>query len=708
MGCAAVSFSSAHTAFANASADAVAQAEHLFQTRSFDSAFEKFKSIQADAYASPADLALSRCRLGIIYSIRDEQKQARNHLELSLSSNALQAPFVPLCYYALVQIYVMDKSFSEARSLMQRYPDPVFPAQYKARVFAIGVEVARQLKDLESEVAYLERLARVMERAGLDKVDLKILGDWSISLADIKKRLGEAQKPASEPTPVAQQSAPAEKLEDKSAVPVNTAKAPEITEAAPSSTLSIKASTPAASSQVQSEVQNGPLSRDILSALRAMRDGQLDVAASEAREPKPTLTSEKLLAGHLQLEQVRERAENLLKDDPRHMRIGLILPRGTGTIARLQLRALKGVSAFLNSRAVKDVDYQVFVRTVANDSGASEQAAVELILKDKVHAIVGPFHGAQTAGALTTAAFLGVPLYALGPATAAREFDSNFNIRMGTLANSQARAQVEFLKQQNRKSVAILSPTDGYGVEMSKAFEAVCKAEGLQIQRIEFVDEYADVFQEPVKALLGPQDGKNRGPEYAKLVAEARKKAAQEKRKFDPSAIKAPANVPFSALFVPDSLDRARLVANTFAFFDARNVRYLGDRTWQEAGGRQSIADQFLNGARVPVAKAGAFLPFLRRELAAGESVLDIERQAFDSLLLTRTAHYKAGGNNPAKLARALQAADFLADGAGKYGPVDASGEPSLQFDISQYHNGSVLSPNTNPESFSSVEDHAQ
>ncbi len=687
-------FLSPSRSYAASGSDAASQAEHLFQTRNFDTAFDKFKAIQADPYASPADLALARCRLGIIYSIRDDQRQARSQLELALSSNALNESVSPLCYYALVQIYVIDKSYAEARSLMQRYPDPVFPVQYKSRVFALGVEVARQLRDLEFEVSQLERLLRVMERGEIDSVDLKILGDWKITVAQVKQRLGDARKPPAQPTPAPTQP-------------------PVVTEATPkptnnSSTVKDQTAEVPASQTPPSASSGSAFVRDGLTALRAFREGRLEAAARELAEVKTTQSSQPQWVSKLQIDQLRERAESLAKDDPRHMRFGVILPRGSGMFMRLQLRALKGISAFLNSRAAKDVEYQVYVKTVANDAGASERAALELILNDKVHAIIGPFHGAQVVGAAAAASFFGVPLYALGPVTSAQEYDPNFIVRMGTLAQSQARAQVQFLKRNNRKTVAIMSPADGYGVEMAKAFEAACKSEGLQIQRVEFVDEFAEIFQEPVKSLLGPQDGKSRGPEYWKLVAEARKKAAQEKRKFDPSSIKAPAVVPFNALFVPDSLDRVRLIANTFAFFDARTIRFLGDRTWQEAGGRQSVADQFLNGARVPVPKSGSFLPFLRRELSAGESVLDIERQAFDSLLLARTAHYKSGGNNPAKLVLAMQEKDFAADGASKYGPLEESGEPQIQFEISQYYNGSVLSPNTNTDALDAVQNSAE
>ena len=93
----------AMSAFANS--PALNDAENLFQLREFDSAFERFRAVQLDPYSAPADLALARCRMGIIYSIRDQQKQARQQLELALSSNALASSvtplfaFMPLCKF---------------------------------------------------------------------------------------------------------------------------------------------------------------------------------------------------------------------------------------------------------------------------------------------------------------------------------------------------------------------------------------------------------------------------------------------------------------------------------------------------------------------------------------------------------------------------------------------------------------------------------
>ena len=657
---------------ARASSDALNQAEHLFQVRNFDAAFLKFKEVQADPYAAAADLALSRCRMGIIYSIRDDQKQARHQLELAMNSSSLPTSVGPLCFYALAQIYVIDKSYADARELLRKHPNPAFPALYKARVYALGSEVGRNLGDLLFEITQLERLIKTMEIGSIATVDLKILGDWSITKAQAQQRLAEVRKAKEAP------------FIKKSAADVSEVTTPGSTENPRDVEGQISGSA------VKTEPQSQEIQQDLFSAFRHFRSGQLQSANSDLKEQGGTLLQK--FNPEIPLELIKLRADSLIKDDPRTVRVGLLLPLGIGVFSRLQLRALKGVSAFLSSRAARDVDYQVFVKTVGNDAGSAEEATTSLILTDKVHVIVGPFQGGQVVGAVTVAAFYGVPVFTLGPVTQTQEYDSNFVVRMGAQSLSQARAQVQYLKQKNRKLVAVMSPSDAYGVEMTRAFESVCKQEGLQVQRVEFVDDGSELFQDPVRALLGPQDEKFRGPEYAKLVTEARKKAAVEKRKFDPTVLKAPAHVPFNALFVPDSLDRVRLIANTFAFYDAKSIRYLGDRTWQEAGGRPSIADQFLNGARVPVQKSGVFMSFLRRELNAGSSVLDIERQAFDSLLLVRTAQYKSAGNNPVKLFSAMQSADFTADGAGKYGPMDARGEPSMEYEISYYYNGNVLS----------------
>ena len=669
----------AMSAFANS--PALNDAENLFQLREFDSAFERFRAVQLDPYSAPADLALARCRMGIIYSIRDQQKQARQQLELALSSNALASSVTPLCFYALVQIYVMDKAFGDARELMKRYPDPAFPALYKARIFAIGTEVGRQLKDLPFELNQLQRLSRVMEIADIKKVDLRILGDWAISADDVRKRLGESVASSQEPV--------------KSELPV-TDQASQPTEPSQSASSNVEA-TPA-NAQVSPAI-SAPMptaqSSDGLPVISSLQNGLLQQAYSELSAQPEVLSSKNF---YVPQKLLRDRLETLLRDDPRSIRVGMILPQGNGIFSRLQLRALKGISAFLASRAAKDVNYKVYVKSVENDSGSAEQAATDLVLYDKVHVIVGPFHGSQVLGAASVASFFGIPIFTLGPVSAADEFNEKFVLRMGILAHSQAKAQVQYLKQTNKNTVAVLSPSDSYGVEMTKAFESECKADGLTIHNVEFVDVNTEVFQDSVRSLLGPQDVKHRGPEYAKLVTEARKKAAMEKRKFDPTTLKLPAHVPFSALFVPDSLDRVRLIANTFAFYEARSVRYLGERTWHEAGGRTSIADQFLNGARVPVQGSGSFLSFLRKDLATGVGVLDIERQAFDSLLLTRTAQYNVGGNNPVRLVASMKSPSFSADGTSKFGPVSRNGEPFTEFVVSQFYNGQVLSPNTSIE----------
>jgi len=260
---------------------------------------------------------------------------------------------------------------------------------------------------------------------------------------------------------------------------------------------------------------------------------------------------------------------------------------------------------------------------------------------------------------------------------------------MGVLARSQAEAHVRHLQDDVRfETAGVLAPNDSYGYEMAGAFVHVAKRRQFALDRVTYFDVTKDVFQDPVLAALGPQDAESRRDEFKVLEKELKKKAAGEKRKYDPNDIKLPARVAFDALYVPDVLSRAKIIATTFAFNEAKNVRFLGDRTWPETPSRASLADQFLNGSRAPQLSTGSFLSYLRRETNTPEGPLDLERQTFDSLILVRQAQFKASGNNGAKLMNAMRAPDFSVEGTAAYGAIDEKGEPFARMTLFGYKNG--------------------
>ena len=247
------------------------------------------------------------------------------------------------------------------------------------------------------------------------------------------------------------------------------------------------------------------------------------------------------------------------------------------------------------------------------------------------------------------------------------------------------------MKGLNLQTTAVMAPNDTYGVEMAAAFKDAAAEQELKVVSVTFFDINKQNFQDPVQVVLGPQGHLVYRDEYELLAKELREKAEKEKRKFDPSTVSMSAILNFDALYLPDALSRAKLIATTFAFNEAKSVRFMGDRTWAEELSKPSMADQFLNGSRTPFLEEGSFAGYLRTALASNELSLDLERQAFDSMVLLRQAQFKATGTNGAKLIEALHDPKFTVEGTTKMKQVLPNGEPVTEFSLGSLKNGKAL-----------------
>lgn len=692
-------------------------AEEHFGKGRYEQATEKFNEIIKNPFASPRDLALSRCRVGIIDSIKGGFAESRKNLEQAMNSGALAKNHQSLCFYALLQIYVLQNNNTEAKELVLKVGEPSFTPVYLARIWALAAEVGRRLQDGRFEVVHLQKLLSVMEKSKIAAVDLKILGDRKIMAAEVRSRLGLDSK---DPSPSAHASSPAlaqssvQNQNQSGSSPRGSAQgyrsSPQATHPSPnaagagslhagnshnSSKVMANATTPSSPGAtvampsssgahqpigvgVAGELAQKLTAGDLNGALALLQNVRASVGVQQPSIPGLGIPFDKVLA----------RVQTLIEDKPRSMRVGLLVPVGA-PYTRFQHRILKSVAAFANSSAVQDVHFSFHVRSMLGDAGSAEESALQLLLDDKVHVIIGPISSPQTLGALGAAHLFGVPVFALGPVTFAPELASPLLVRMGMLAKSQSLALVEHLQSDlHMKNAAILAPNDAYGAEMASAFSQVAQEKKFPIEQVRFYDVNQQVFQDTVQAVLGPQDNESRRDEFKVLATELRKKAEAEKRKFDPNEVKLQAKITFDALFIPESLSKVKFISSTFAFHDARSIHYLGDRTWADGVGKASIADQFLNGSRVPLLATGSFLSHLRSDLGQFEGALDLERQAFDALIFVRQGQYRVAGNNSGKIAQAMHATDWNAEGTAFYGKVDALGEPLTRMNLVNYKNG--------------------
>jgi tetratricopeptide (TPR) repeat protein len=631
----------------------IERAEQLFAGGKYEESLALFDEILKNAFITQRDRAYALCRKGLILSLRRGFSESQAYLEQSLSSGGLSEDHQSTCTYALLQLYVLKGNDEGALQLIESLGRPSFAPIYQARVWALGAETARRRGDTAREVVYLERLLRIMETRGIRNVALKILGKRVVSFDEVRSRLGRDEGTAGGA---------------------------------------------AAASAQRAGVQRSRFENLVLfmrKTLDATQTGQWTTG-----EQRWKVLVDRDLAGTLQrisgftpeLARMVERMAALRAEQPSRLRVGILVPSEL-ELAGVSHRILRAASAFLASPASNGVQIQPIVRGAPADAGAIEQAVLKLVSQDLVHVIIGPVSSALTIGAIKAAEMFGVPVFALGPVADSPALRSDFLVRMGILAESQTTALVDHLQQSRLRNAAIMAPNDAYGVEMARSFSRIAAKKSFPVEKVTFYDVNTDVFAEAVSHALGPQDAETRRDEYAAAARELRKRAFEQKRKFDPSEIKLPALVRFDALFLPDSLRKARVISSTFAFQDARHIRFLGDKQWAEGDRRRSIADEFLNGSRVPYPVDGRYLNhlLLNLEVRDPQFQLDIERQVFDALILTRQAHYLAGGVNGHVMARRLRNTDWKVEGTTHISGVTALGEPLTQYTLRAYSNGALV-----------------
>lgn len=665
------------------------RAEVAFSKGAMKDALPLYQEVLKNAFVPPREAALAQCRVGVIFSLQGKNADARAALEKSIASQSLTSRQIGLCQYALLQVYVLQKADIQARELLKRMGNLDLPAIYQARTHAVAAEVGQRLGDGPFEAMALQKLLAAFEVHKFPSVEVKVF-NRTYTRSEIAERLGM-------PTRRSQRVAQAGNGNAAAAKPDTSPVRSGNTQAVANEVLSSNSS-----SAETGVVPSNALSAAIPESQRAARALAVDffrsLAQGQNQEALAFLqpaSGEKPGADFMvyngltfPLEKLEERLRRLRADAPRDMRIGIIVPAAS-SFTRFKHKILRSVSAFAASTAVKDVNFSFKVRATANELGAVEEAVRALVLDDHVHVVIGPLSGTQALGAVSFTQAFAVPTFAYGPVTWSPDVNSPYLVRMGVLARSQAAVHIRHLQEDLRfENAGVLAPNDSYGFEMASAFIDVAKEKNFALDRVTYFDVTKDQFQDSVLAALGPQDPDSRREEYRAIEKELKKKAAVEKRKFSAKDIKLPARVSFDALYVPDVLSRAKVIATTFAFNEAKEVRFLGDRTWPETASRPSLADQFLNGARTPQLSTGTFLSYLRRETNSPDGPLDLERQAFDSLILLRQAQYRASGNNGAKLIQALRASDFTVEGTASYGSVDAKGEPFARMMLFGYKSG--------------------
>jgi branched-chain amino acid transport system substrate-binding protein len=339
------------------------------------------------------------------------------------------------------------------------------------------------------------------------------------------------------------------------------------------------------------------------------------------------------------------------------------------------------------------------VKLVFADTTGDEVRAATLVDEQvaAVHPLVilGPVGERESAAAAARAVALGVPIALLTP-TEGVAFGPSGVVRLWSSAEGRARAAARAAVSLGYQAPAVLVPRDEVGRAQARAFtEAVTRAGGQVVASGEY-DPTATQLEPDLKVFLGLDPRTNE-----RLRLHLRRDPKNGWKTFSP-------DVEFDLLFVPDSFDRATLIAAFLEFFNVELrtsdmkdslslrkkhggriptiVQLLGSSGWHSpelivrGGGTIEgalLVDDFAGIGTEDFTSDEAAAFAQRWQTRTGRSPTTLAAQAFDAATMVLAARRRAlsGGGPPRKaMARALSGASLP---AGVCGParVNLAGE---------------------------------
>jgi ABC-type branched-subunit amino acid transport system substrate-binding protein len=355
--------------------------------------------------------------------------------------------------------------------------------------------------------------------------------------------------------------------------------------------------------------------------------------------------------------------------------IGCILPL-TGSYGTFGNRALMGIELALdqfNTRTDAN-PIQLLIRDSKGDPNEAARAVEDLAFGDRVIGIIGPMITSESAAVRAQA--LKVPIMTLTQKPDITKLGDCVFRNFLTLS-LQAKAIAAYAVQElGIKRFAILYPEERYGISFMNTFWDELIVHDAKIVGIESYGKDQTDFADAVNKLVGMYYPRPEEPEEEEglddLSAEARAEYSlkdvpgdaapkpgmikslspldtttpladepTEEEEKEPKPI-----IDFGAVFIPDTFEKAGLIAPQFPYYDVGDVLLLGTNLWHSDKLIQ-MARRYVQGAIVP---DGFFLEspspavqdfVMRFEKIFGSSPGFLEAQAFDaaSIIFQLTNH---------------------------------------------------------------------
>lgn len=358
--------------------------------------------------------------------------------------------------------------------------------------------------------------------------------------------------------------------------------------------------------------------------------------------------------------------------------IGALLPL-KGSYANYGNDALKGILLAANTFTQAGSPIEVVVRDVDQTGESAVSAVNDLAANPHVAGLVGPLLSASAIDAAKTAQEKKLPIITLSQREGILSA-GNYVYRNFLTPQIQAAYLAEYAcKVMGKKSFVIVFPQNNYGAELAKDFSVEALRQGCSI--------------------AGQASYQPGATDFSHALSQAFKIKVKETKVGRKVIKEYTAQVKADALYMPDSLEAASLLAPYLQYFDISGVQLLGSNAWNSPGLAES-AYKYMDGA---VFVDGFFAESERPDTKAfttkfrevyGASPGMIEAYSYDAAMMLIASMTTAGvGSDRAALNDRLRAiADF--HGATGSLSLESNGEVSRRLFILTLKSGQITEIN--------------
>ncbi|MGD9208212.1 MAG: penicillin-binding protein activator, partial [Syntrophobacterales bacterium] len=342
------------------------------------------------------------------------------------------------------------------------------------------------------------------------------------------------------------------------------------------------------------------------------------------------------------------------------------------------LRGLLMAAQDLQSQSAIGGEIQLIIKDSGSDPATAVAAVRDLVLDQRVAAIIGPLSRVAAEAAAEEAQNLWVPIITLTQKQGVNNIGP-FVFRSFLSNEQQTKALVEYaVLGLGYRRFAMLSPNDSYGTRLVQLFWDELDRLGAEVRGVEFYDPSQTDFADQIKKLVGLYY-----PRPESEITEESKQVRDIQNMKEESDVAAPEEplpiVDFEVVFIPDSYSQVGLIAPQFAYYDVTGIKMLGTNLWNSPKLVEMAAPYLQGSVFVDGFFAGSSMPLtnqfvLRYKQFYGENPGYPEALAYDTLRLLAKALNQPGVTSRPLLRDALLAIRDLPGVAGT-ASVDSEGE---------------------------------